>query len=287
MSNKILILGSAGMLGSDLVKVFSEYDIVGWDKKDIDLLQETEVVKKIKELGPQIIINAIAYTDVDGCESNREVATTINGCAVGYLAKAAKEIDATFVHYSTDYVFDGEKKDGYKEDDEPDSPANFYGQSKLLGEKFLKKNCEKYYLIRTAWLFGKNGKNFIDTILKLGKELKELRVVNDQHGKPTYTIDLARRTKELIEKKYPWGIYHITNDGETTWYDFAVEIFKMFVFLNPEETLGNIIPCDSSNFPRPAKRPAWSVLVNTKISPCRNWKEAVKEYLAELYADRN
>jgi len=287
MNNKILIIGSNGMLGSELMKVFSECNVVGLDKKDIDITQEEEIDKKIKELNPNFVINAAAYTDVDGCETNHVLAEDVNGKAVGYLAKSVEKIGAIFVQYSTDYVFDGEKKDGYAENDEPENPVNFYGKSKLLGEKLLKENCKRYYLIRTSWLFGKNGKNFIDTILKLSKEKEEINVVNDQYGKPTYAVDLAQKTKELIFGNYPFGRYHITNEGETTWYNFAINILEVFKLLNPQEKFGKIIPCDSSEHKRAAKRPKWSVLKNTKISSCRNWTEVVEEYIKGLYENRN
>jgi len=287
MDNRILIFGSKGMLGSDLMKVFSDCDVIGLDKDEVDIALKIEVEKKIKEIKPKIIINAAAYTDVDGCEANRDLAKRINSEAVGHIAKVAEEIGAVFVHYSTDYVFDGSKKEGYAEDDEPGNPVNFYGQSKLFGEKLLKENCKKHYLIRTSWLFGRNGKNFVDTILKAGREKDELRVVCDQYGKPTYAVDLAEKTKELLFGDYSFGTYHITNDGETTWYDFAVKIFEIFKELNPGKTLGKVISCNSSEYQRPAKRPNWSVLKNTKVSSCRSWTEAVGEYITGLYANRN
>lgn len=287
MNNRILIFGFEGMLGSDLMKVFSDCNVVGLEKNDVDITQEVEVEKRIKELSPQIIINAAAYTDVDGCEINYSLAENVNGKAVGYLAKIADKIGAIFIHYSTDYVFNGEKKGGYVENDGPKNPINFYGKSKLLGENLLKENCKKYYLIRTSWLFGMGGKNFVDTILKLGREKDELYIVDDQHGKPTYTLDLAKKTKELIFGKNPFGIYHITNEIETTWYDFSLKIFEIFKSLNSQKILGKIFPCDSSKYQRPAKRPQWSVLINTKISPCRNWTEAVGEYITDLYDNRN
>lgn len=279
MGRKVLIIGSKGMLGHDLMAVFGDLNPVGADKKELDIADGAAVEKFILDLKPDIIINAAAYTDVDGCETNQDSAMKVNGYAVGYLAKISQKIGAILVHYSTDYVFDGKKPEGYKEDDEPKNPVNFYGKSKLLGEKLLKENCKNYYLIRTSWLFGKNGKNFVDTILRIGKEKKELKVVNDQYGKSTYTVDLAKKTKELLEGKYPFGIYHITNEGTTTWYDFTLKIFEIYKKMHPEEKLAKVILCASAEFPRPAKRPAWSILLNTKLPPSRPWQEAIKEYL--------
>ncbi len=277
--NKVLIIGAKGMLGHYLMVTFRDLKPVGVDKEELDITDEKMVEKFIFDLRPDLIINAAAYTDVDGCETNKDLAMKVNGYAVGYLARAAEKIGAVSVHYSTDYVFDGQKPDGYKENDEPANPINVYGESKFLGEKLLKENCQKYYLIRTSWLFGRHGKNFVDTILKFGKEKEELKVVNDQRGKPTYTVDLAKRTKELIDGQYSFGIYHITNEGATTWYDYTLKIFEVFKSLHPEQELAKVSPCTSVEFPRPAKRPAWSILINTKVPPSQPWPKAVEEYL--------
>lgn len=273
---KILILGAKGMLGSDLVKVFSRdrnYKVIDWDKEELDITNQKSVIKEISKIKPDIVINAAAYTDVDGCETNRDLCIKVNGKAVGYIALACKRIGAVLVHYSTDYIFNGKKKEGYKEDDSEIGPINVYGESKALGEKELQKNTDKFYLIRTAWLYGKNGKNFVETMLKLAKEKNELSVVNDQHGKPTYTLDLAKKTKELLEGNYPFGIYHITNEGATTWYEFARKIFEIAGIQI------KVKPVTSSQFPRPARRPEYSVLINTKLPKLRPWEEALEEYL--------
>lgn len=243
--------------------------------EEIDITSEDQVNEKIGELKPSIVINAAAYTDVDGCEANKELAMKVNGEAVSYLASICKKIGAIFVHYSTDYVFHGHNSEGYKEGDTPRNPLNVYGQSKLLGEELLKKNTEMYYLIRTSWLFGKHGNNFVDTMLKLAEERDELKVVNDQYGKPTYASDLAERTREIIEKRMPCGVYHLTNEGATTWNDFAEEIFKI------KNIKVKVEPCASQEFQREAKRPQYSILLNTKLSPSRSWQEALREYLTD------
>ncbi len=271
---KILILGAKGMLGYELVEVFRDFEVFGWDKEEIDITSEIQVNEKIGELKPDIVINAAAYTDVDGCEKNKELAMNVNGYAIGYLASVCKKIGAIFIHYSTDYVFHGGNPDGYKEGDMPRNPLNVYSQSKLLGEKLLKENTEMYYLIRTSWLFGKHGKNFVDTMLKLAQNQDELKVVNDQHGKPTYALDLAKKTREIVESQKPCGIYHLTNEGVTTWYGFAREIFEIKNIKVKTE------PCRSIEFPRPAKRPHYSILLNTKLPPSRSWQEALREYLS-------
>ena len=275
---KIVILGAKGMLGSDLAKVFADFKPYLFDKDELDITDSKEVFKLLNDLKPDIVINAAAYTDVDGCETNKELAMKVNGEAPGYLAEIAREIGAFFVHYSTDYVFSGDKKSGYREDDEPDSPVNFYGESKLAGEEAIKKAGGKYYIIRTSWLFGLNGKNFVETMLRLAQEKEKLRVVNDQRGKPTFTIDLSQRTRYIVENKKDFGIYHVTNEPATTWYEFASEILKQWDGERHPHFTG-IFPCASSEFPRPAKRPEYSILLNTKLPPMRSWQEALGEYL--------
>ena len=303
MNKKILIIGSRGMLGSELAQVFSDSDVYLWDRQDIDITDKHEVREKILWLKPNIIINSAAYTAVDKAEENRELAEQVNAYGTANLANIASELKAIFVHYSTDYVFSGKRKNGYKEDDKPGDPVNAYGASKLLGEqkllevmplKKLKIKSEKlkvdkkriiavgklennpkarFYLIRLSWLFGKNGKNFIDTILQLAKERDSIKVVDDQFGKPTYAPDLAKKTRNLLENKEPFGIYHLPNQGVCSWYEFAKQAIDFFRIKT------QIVPCMSKEFPRPAKRPRYSILLNTKTEPMRHWREALRDYL--------
>lgn len=273
---KILIIGSKGMLGHELVEVFkTSHELTLWDRNEIDIADKDDVNEKITELNPDIVINAAAYTAVDDAETNNEIAYKVNGYAVGYLSGVCKEINALLVHFSTDYVFDGQNKDGYAEDHHAAGALNEYGKSKLLGEKMISDVSPRYYLIRTAWLFGKSGKNFIETMLRLAAEGKDLKVVNDQIGSPTYAKDLAKKVRELIESKRPYGIYHITNSGVCSWYDFAKEIFDI-AGLKPV-----INPVKSEEFRTPAKRPNFSVLLNTKLPKMRPWQEALRDYLIE------
>lgn len=270
---KILIIGAKGMLGHDLVAEFEkDHEVIGEDIDKIDITREDEVNKKIVQLKPDIVINAAAFTDVDGCESNKEICMKVNGQGVGYLAKACSKLGIILVHYSTDYVFDGKKKEGYKEGDKP-NPINIYAQSKALGEKELAKFTDKYYLIRSSWLYGKQGKNFVETMLNLAKEGDKIEVVNDQFGKPTYTRDLAKRTREIAEEKKDFGIYHVTNEGTTSWYEFTKKIFKL-AGIDIE-----VKPVATEHFPRPAKRPKYSALINTKLPKMRSWEDALKDYL--------
>jgi dTDP-4-dehydrorhamnose reductase len=260
---KTLILGSGGMLGTELSKAFP--DAIKITRSELDITNEDSIRTMIEEIKPDIVINAAAYTNVDGCEEEKELAFDVNGRALEHIAKRCSSAGATLVHYSTDYVFNGSKKE-YFESDKTD-PISVYGQSKLMGEKNIIENMKDYRIIRTSWLFGLHGKNFVETMLKLSKEMDNVKVVNDQFGKPTYAVDLAHKTSEII--KLPPGIYHITNEGTCSWYEFAKAI------------IGNVVPCSTDEFPRKAKRPKYSVLVNTKTEPMRNWKEALKAYLEE------
>lgn len=278
------------MLGHDLQKVFKNEDFIAWDKNELDITNYGQVQEKFFTIMPDLVINATGYTQVDLAETEEEKANQINGAGVAYIAGRCREIGATIVHFSTDYVFNGSKKKGYNEED-PTNPINAYGRSKVLGEKHLvdwmESLCDEnpmdgqYFLIRTSWLFGQHGKNFVDTMLELGKKQialgkkgQPLKVVNDQFGKPTFTMDLAQQVKWLVEtNEYPYGIYHITNEGTTTWYDFAKEIFKL------AKMKVDVLPCSSGEYVRPAKRPSYSILNNTKLPPLRSWKEALKEYL--------
>lgn len=272
------------MLGHDLMEAFHDEDFIAYAKEDLDITNKEDVFERLITVAPDVVINATGFTNVDEAESMEERANMINGYAVGVLARACREIGATFVHFSTDYVFPGVKKSGYGEEDGT-GPINAYGRSKLLGEKLLVEEMElqdqtiqndgSYFLIRTSWLYGAHGKNFVDTMLKLGNEKEMLKVVNDQHGKPTYTKDLCEQVKWLISTHdYPAGIYHVSNEGATTWFDFAKEIFRL------AKNDIDVIPCTSAEYPRPATRPAYSALVNSKLPPLRNWKEALKEYMS-------
>lgn len=273
------------MLGTDLAEAFKTDNPVLLDKDDVDIADEAAIQELLRRERPELVINAAAYTAVDDAESNQELAMAVNGTAVGHIAKAAHEQGAVVVHYSTDYIFDGENQQGYDEDDKPaDTPLNVYGASKLLGEQELVKNTPNYYLIRTSWLFGKNGKNFPATMVRLAGERDELNVINDQHGKPTYTKDLAKATYDLTHGEYDFGIYHITNEEATTWFDIANEAIAAYGKANnwPKDRYPKVSPIATEQYPTPAKRPHWSILNNTKFPPLRSWKEALKEYIEEI-----
>jgi dTDP-4-dehydrorhamnose reductase len=278
---KILLIGARGMLGQDLVKVLHEHEVIAWDRAEIDITDPVQVQTKIPVLQPDVIINTAAYNAVDDCEVNAELALNVNAKGPQYLAAMARALDIPFVHYSTDYVFDGSKKEGYVETDMPD-PISAYGFAKRLGEKNVLETYPGAYVIRTSRLYGKPAvsenakKSFVDIMLSLAKDRDELTVVHEEWSTPTYTPDLAAFTKELIERKYPTGIYHGVNEGACTWYEFAQEIFKQ------TKTDVRLIPVSMAAFPRPARRPHFSALKNTKTKQLRPWQEALAEYLKTL-----
>jgi dTDP-4-dehydrorhamnose reductase len=289
---KVVVLGANGNLGDQVCKIFNQeegYKVLGWDKEDVDITDRELVVDKIKEVKPDIIINVAAYNDVDKCEDDEqefEKAKMINGQAVGFLAEAALEADAILVHFSTDYVFAGDKQEGYRETEEP-APMNKYGRSKRMGEEeIVSRSGEglKWYLVRTSKLFGPVGNNpeakksFFDKILELSEEKKEFKMVHGEEvGCFTYTPDLATKIKEMIEVKNPYGIYHITNSGSADWYEGAQELFR----LKQKEDIV-LEPVSSVDLDRPAKRPKYSILINTKLEPLRSWQEALKEYYGKI-----
>ena len=282
---RVIITGANGMLARALAQAFDDVDeIYLWDREDLDITDRTAVLRAIEGIEPDVVINAAAYTAVDDAEKNEELATQINGEALQHLAEAAARVGAKLVHYSTDYVFAGDNKDGYDEAFSAYDPVNAYGRSKLAGEEALRESDADTYLIRTSWLYGPGGKNFVETMLWLGDKVQdpdddshELKVIADQHGRPTYTKDLAEATREILEGSYEPGIYHVSNesDGPVTWNDFATEIFKLSGHgIEPKK-----IPTEE--YPLPADRPKYSVLLNTKLPPRRDWRDALREYLLD------
>jgi len=266
----------------------SEYEVIGWDKEEIDITDRDLVMKKVQDLQPDIIVNAAAYNAVDKCEEDErefELARKINTEAPGHLADAALDQEAVLVHYSTDYVFDGKQTEGYEETDET-APVNKYGKTKADGEKeVIKRSGQglKWYLVRTSKLFGPKGDNenakpsFFDLILDLSRERDSFNMVDKEEISCfTYTTDLAAATKQLVETKKPYGVYHIVNSGAASWYEAASYLFELAGVQGKE-----LNPVGSNDYPRPAKRPKSSVLLNTKLEPLRSWQDALHEYLAK------
>ena len=274
---KILLLGHKGMLGSDLAAQFKyRHEVIGMDKEEIDITRASECRKAISDVAPELVINAAAYTNVDGCETAKEECFAVNAEAVKNIAEACRERHIPVVHYSTDYIFDGNGSRPYTEDD-PANPINSYGASKLTGEHYLRQLTDDHLIIRTAWLYGAKGKNFVGAILDRARTTGKLTVVDDQTGSPTCTRDLAAATELLVDKKAR-GIFHVTNRGFCTWYDFARKILKE-AHLDAVE----VLPIKTSDLQRAAKRPAYSVLGMQKFvaatgKTMQPWQLAFSDY---------
>jgi dTDP-4-dehydrorhamnose reductase len=287
MKNKVLILGAKGMLGQELTRVYAadeRYEVMAWDIDDIDVTNFSGAEKKIKSVGAKIIFNAVAYNAVDACETSEEEyqkALKLNRDVPGFLARIAKRRDVLLVHYSTDYVFgqdDQEHLSGYTEMDTP-QPKCRYAQSKRAGEEEVAREAEKYYIVRLSKLFGKpatsaQGKrSFFDVMLEVGRTKNEVSVVRGEVSCFTYAPDLAQASKELVESREVSGVYHLVNTGAVTWYDGVVELYRQAGIAT------RVVPVGPEAFPRPAERPQWSVLLNTKRPPLRPYQEALVEYL--------
>jgi dTDP-4-dehydrorhamnose reductase len=276
---KILVTGSEGQLGSDLLKILpAKHQVIGCDIQDWDITDLKSTLENVGRIRPEVLVNAAAYTDVDGCELNPDLAYRVNTLGAHNLAIACQKLGAVMVHVSTDFVFDGEKGSPYLEFDQP-RPLSVYGKSKLASEQWVAAVLNTYFIVRTAWLYGKKGKNFVKTILKLAEEKDVLRVVDDQVGSPTYSWDLAQKIAELIETE-AYGIYHVTNSGQTSWCEFAKEILRL------AGKNVKVEPISSEELARPAARPALSVLRNYCLeqrgfSLPRDYREALKEFFSK------
>lgn len=287
---KILITGCKGQLGSQIINILKEgaselgtiaeeyrtAEIIGVDIEELDIANLEEVKTIISDIKPNIVINSAAYTNVDGCESNQDLAFKVNSLGPRNLAIACEQVSAKLIHISTDYVFEGNGTVPYKEYDIT-NPVSVYGKTKLLGENYVREFCSRYFILRTAWLYGYNGNNFVKTIIKAAKERGHLDVVNDQRGNPTNAEDLAHHILKLdLTEEY--GVYHCTGDNECSWYDFAKAIVE---YAGIECTVS---PITSDEINRAAKRPSFSSLDNMMLrcsvgDDMRDWREALKEFI--------
>ncbi len=272
---KVLIIGANGQLAFDLIKVFrGDFEIIRATRDDFDIIDAGGTENFIKQSKPYIVINTAAYHKTEECELNPEKSFAVNAIGAFNVAKAAKKIGAKIIFISTDYIFDG-SKEYFTESDMP-NPLNVYGASKLAGENLTKIANENHYIIRTSWLFGVHrsgkGHNFVALMLEKAKNGEDIKVVNDQFGSPTYTYDLALKIKELIDKKAPAGVYHITNSGSCSWYEFAKEIFKLSGIKADLEGIS------SKERPSNIKRPKYSVLIGENLRP---WQEALNDFVLE------
>jgi len=283
---KVLVIGANGQLGIDLCKVLRQFEVIPVTHSEIEIADMNSVKEICHKHRPDVIINSAAYVEVDHCESSRDKAYLVNALGPRNVGVVAQELGTKLFHISTDYVFGGESEARtipYTEFDTP-VPTNLYGKSKLAGENFVRHLCSKYFIVRTSGLFGiagsrGKGGNFIETILGLGNEQGELRVVNDQLFSPTYTKDLAEKIAQLIDTRF-YGVFHITNRGSCSWYELATEILKQAELKTP------IIPVTSDEYIQEAKRPSFSVLDNYHLrllgmDDMRPWQEALKDYMRE------
>ncbi len=280
---RVLLLGARGMLGSDLLPLLDRagHEGCGKDVQDFDITDRERAAGEIAACRPDAVINAAAYTDVDGCESRREAAFAVNAEGARNVALGCARAGCRLIHLSTDYVFDGHSPVPYREDSPP-NPLGVYGASKLQGEKYVAGTLEDHLIVRTAWLYGRRGRNFVDTILRLAAERDELRVVDDQKGSPTFTRDLAGAILRLLESGFR-GVVHVTNSGSCTWFEFARRILEL---KPPPGRRVRVVPISTAELGRPAPRPGNSVLDGARYSQItgsrmRNWEEALKEYLGE------
>jgi len=276
----VLVTGHKGQLGQALMDLLQpDYKVAGVDLDEMNITVAEEVVGTFYLHQPDIVIHTAAMTNVDGCELDPEQAVRVNALGTQNLVIAAEEFNSVFVYLSTDYVFPGNATQPYTECD-PTGPLSWYGKSKLLGEHYVRNLLLRYFIVRTSWLVGEKGRNFVKIMLKMAREKEELSVVNDQMGCPTFASDLAKAIREMIETPY-YGVYHVTNAGETTWYDFAVRILQEAGLSTP------IRPITTKEWGAPAPRPAYSVLSGLLFkvrgfTPLRPWEEALAEYLGKI-----
>jgi dTDP-4-dehydrorhamnose reductase len=277
-----LVIGAGGMLGTDLVHRLRAHghDVAALTRADLDVCAPDAVRRALREHRPATVVNCAAWTAVDDAETHEDAALAVNGTAVEALADACADVGATLVQISTDYVFDGRSDRPYPEDAAP-APVSAYGRTKLVGERAV-LGTGRGYVVRTAWLYGAHGASFVRTMMRLAAERDTVEVVDDQHGQPTWTGDLAEQIIALASSDAPPGVYHGTNAGQTTWYGLAREVFTL-LGLDPDR----VRPTTTDRFPRPAPRPAYSVLGHARwaeagLAPMRHWREALHAAWPEL-----
>lgn len=277
---KIVILGSNGQLGRELLEEMSRkprVKVIGFSKKELDVSNYSEVSRMMELINPDVVINTAAFTNVDDCEIYDEKAYEVNAMGPRNLALCSKKLGYSLIQISTDFIFDGNKRIPYVETDTP-APLSVYGKTKLAGEKEIEENCESYFIIRTSWLYGKYGNNFVKTIVKLSNERENLSIVNDQFGTPTYTQDLISFIEKCIHSK-AYGIYHFSNEGNCSWNEFSRAIVELI------DRKIDIRAIKSIELNRRALRPSYSVLDKTKVKSVflisiRSWKDALNHFIS-------
>lgn len=298
---RILLTGSDGQVGQELQKTLESWGtVIGVGRNTLDLAQPAAIQQILHQVKPDLIVNAAAYTAVDRAETEPAAAEAINAIAPAIMAESAQQLGADLIHISTDYVFDGQKNTPYTEQDSP-NPVSVYGHTKLGGEQAIQQawlhrpadRTNSYFILRTAWVYGVHGKsNFVKTMLKLGSEREQIRVVSDQLGTPTWSQHLAQAIAQLIPKLTPEasGTYHFANSGAASWYDFAIAIFEEAEQLGFPLKVQSVIPITTAEYPTPAQRPAYSILGCAKVSTLLethppHWKTALRQMLIELRAN--
>lgn len=275
---RVLVLGAKGMAGSALMGVLSShFELIGLGHEELDITTEIETLRTVQDIRPSIVIHAAGYTDVDGCETNPDRAFSVNSQGTLHVARACRQTGASLVYISTDYVFDGKGSRPYREE-EPVNPISIYGKSKLEGERHVQTLLNEFTIVRTQWLFGKGGKNFVTTVLSLAREGNPLTIVRDQIGSPTYVVDLSWAIFRLLENG-SHGVFHVANSSSCSWYDFAQEIVRTAEISDIE-----IIPVDGAFLGRPAPRPNYSVLNCERLTletglTMRPWQQALREFV--------
>ncbi len=285
---RVLVTGVKGQLGHDVMNELEKrgYEGVGVDVEEMDITDAEAVDKVIHEAHVDAVVHCAAWTAVDAAEDNVDMCRKVNAYGTENIAKICGELDIPMIYLSTDYVFDGMGERPWEPDDPVTEPLNVYGQTKYEGELAVEKYAKKHYIVRIAWVFGVNGKNFIKTMLNLGKTHEELTVVDDQIGSPTYTYDLARLLVDMVETD-KYGRYHATNEGLCSWYEFACEIFRQAAKINPVYEKVHVTPVDSSHYPAKAKRPSNSRMSKEKLTQngfehLPSWQDALERYLKEI-----
>lgn len=278
---RVLVTGAGGQLGHDLMAAFADDDVAGLAHADLDVTDEAAVVAAVRDHAPDVVVHAAAYTKVDACESEADLAWRVNAAGAWWVARACALADAAMVYLSTDYVFDGRSGRPYTEFDPP-NPESMYGRSKAAGEQLVRQTLAAHYIVRTSWVHGSHGGNFVKTMLRLARERGAVSVVDDQTGSPTFTFDLAPALRRLaVTGRY--GTYHLTNTGHCTWYEFARATFD---HAGIEVDLS---PTDTASFGSPAPRPAFSVLESRMagfagLDPLPHWQESLPRLLGQLGA---
>jgi dTDP-4-dehydrorhamnose reductase len=291
-----LVTGAGGMLGRDLTDLLTGLgeDVTGVTRDELDITSATAVSSAVETLKPDVVVNCAAWTAVDDAEAHEDAALAVNGHGAGHLAAACRDLGATLVQLSTDYVFDGTAREPYPEDAEP-APRTAYGRTKLAGEQAVRAALPRSsYVVRTAWLYGAHGPSFVRTMIRLARAGTTPAVVDDQHGQPTWTADVARQIHALIAAGAPPGTYHATSTGQTTWFGLATEVFRLLsgtgsAANSPERTVASPTPTTSAAYRRPAPRPAYSVLGHdawtaSGIPPIGHWRDALRQALPAILA---